>query len=372
MENDQIVVTEKAPFEVWLAGAVMVALMALGSWQAVQSLADPALADVPRGLDDIRSGVASDKFSKHLDNHLPARSALIATANAGRYLVFQGAGDSVRLGRDEWLFSVEELAYSPQSEALLAARVAKITSLSATLAQRGIKLVVALVPDKARVYAQKLPGGQYPQWHATRYPTALQGLRAGGVQTVDLLGVMAPEAAQSLFYSTDTHWNQDGADLAAKAIAVQVKSVVPDLPQTQFSTQAAAQPVARVGDLLRLMGLSDVPNWMRPNPDMEAERTTTRTSPLATGGLLDEMETPVVLVGTSYSRRANFHGALQQHLSAEVLNVAKDGGGFFKSMYEYLGDEAFATAPPKVLIWELPERVFSEPNKDGEKEGFRL
>lgn len=372
MEEDRIDVPEKAPFEVWLAGALMVAVMAVGSWQAAQSLAHPALSDVPSGLDDIRSGVASDKFSKHLDNHLPARSALIATANAGRYLIFQGAGDSVRLGRDEWLFSVEELAYSPQSMAQLNKRVAKVVSLSAALAKRDVTLVVALVPDKARVHERQLSGGQYPHWLANRYPTALQGLRAGGVHTVDLLGVMAPASAQHLFYATDTHWNQDGADLAAKAIAAQVHATVPDLPPTQFATTAAASQVARVGDLLRLMGLADVPDWMRPNPDQEAVRKTARTSPPAQGGLLDDLSVPVVLVGTSYSQRANFHGALQQHLAAEVLNVAKDGGGFFTSMRTYVSDDAFASAPPRVVVWELPERVFSEPDKDGEAAGFGL
>ncbi|MGB4061815.1 MAG: hypothetical protein WBK26_16545 [Burkholderiaceae bacterium] len=369
----KIDVPEKAPFEAWLAGAVMVALMTLGSWQAVQSLSHPDVADVPRGFDDIRTGVATEKLNKHLDNHLPARSTLIAMANAGRYLVFQGAGDEVRLGRDEWLFSVEELAYSPQSLTQLNKRVATVGKLSAELDQRGVKLVVALLPDKARVHAQQLSSGQYPSWHASRYPTALEGLRAAGVQTVDLLGVMGPAAAaQQLFYSTDTHWNQDGADVAAKAIAAEVHRLVADVPATQFATKAAAAPEARVGDLLRLMGLSDVPNWMRPNPDIETVRTTERTSPPAEGGLLDDAGPPVVLVGTSYSRRANFHGALQQHLAAEVLNVAKDGGGFFKSIHTYLGDEAFTSSPPKVLIWEIPERVLSAPDSDTEKQPLPL
>lgn len=369
----KIDVPEKAPLEVWLAGAVVVALMALGSWQAVQSLSHPDVADVPSGLGDIRTGVATEKLNKHLDNHLPVRSTLIALANAGRYLVFQGAGDDVRLGRDEWLFSVEELAYSQNGLTQLNKRVATVAQLSAELAKRGVKLVVALLPDKARVHAPMLSSGQYPSWHASRYATALEGLRSAGVPTVDLLTAMAPAAAtQQLFYSTDTHWNQDGADLSAQAIAADVRRLATDLPAAQFATQAAATPEARVGDLLRLMGLSDVPNWMRPNPDIEATRTTERTSPPAEGGLLDDVGSPVVLVGTSYSRRANFHGALQQHLGAEVLNVAKDGGGFFKSIQAYLGDETFASSPPKVLVWEIPERVLSAPETEAEKKGIRF
>jgi alginate O-acetyltransferase complex protein AlgJ len=65
---------------------------------------------------------------------------------------------------------------------------------------------------------------------------------------------------------------------------------------------------------------------------------------------------PVVLTGTSYSLRANFHGFLQQELAAKVLNTAKDGGGFLQAATEYLKDESFRSSKPKVLIWELPER----------------
>jgi alginate O-acetyltransferase complex protein AlgJ len=57
--------------------------------------------------------------------------------------------------------------------------------------------------------------------------------------------------------------------------------------------------------------------------------------------------------------RANFHGQLQEQLKTEVLNVAKDGGGFMQAMSDYLNDDAFRTAPPKLVIWEVPERVFS-------------
>ena len=371
MEEERIDVPAKAPLEVWLAGAVMVALMAWGGWQAFRALEHPDLSDVPNSFADIRSGVASDKFSKHLDNHLPARSALIATANAGRYLVFQGAGDSVRLGRDEWLFSVEELAYSPQSMAQLSKRVAQVGALAAALDQRGIKLVVALVPDKARVHAANLASGQYPHWQASRYATALNQIRANGVPVVDLLDVLARPDQLPMFYRTDTHWNQTGADQAAKAIADRVRQMLPDIPTVQFETRVASETVTRPGDLLGQMGLSHVPDWARPDTDVEAVRHTVRTSAAAArGGLFDDASVPTVLVGTSYSRRANFHGALQQHLSAEVLNVATDGGGFFKSMHAYLQDEAFATAPPSVIIWELPERVLSEPDKDGEAKGL--
>jgi alginate O-acetyltransferase complex protein AlgJ len=54
--------------------------------------------------------------------------------------------------------------------------------------------------------------------------------------------------------------------------------------------------------------------------------------------------------------RGNFHGYLQQELSAKVLNTAKDGGGLLQAGTSYLTDNAFQSSKPKILVWEVPER----------------
>lgn len=371
MNEQRMEIPLQAPLEVWLAGALMILLMAFGLWQVAYALRDPALADVPSTMAHIRSGVASDKFSKHLDTHLPARHALIATANAGRYTIFQGTGDDVRLGRDEWLFSVEEIKFEAQSEAWMGQRLDTVARVSKWLEQRGILLVVALLPDKARVHASQLASATYPVWYANRYGVALQKLRASGVKTVDVQSVLMPEATgRPLFYRTDSHWNQDGANLVAQAVARRVRELAPNLPEVRFKTALAATDQTRMGDLLRLIGLSDVPDWFRPNPDVERVQTTMMAEEKAQGGLLDDVSVPVVLVGTSYSRRANFHGALQQHLSAEVLNMSKDGGGFATAMNGYLKGEEFKNSPPQVLVWEIPERVLSQPLVEVDTQGW--
>jgi len=75
--------------------------------------------------------------------------------------------------------------------------------------------------------------------------------------------------------------------------------------------------------------------------------------------LLGDAETPeVALVGTSYSAqpRWNFHGALQEALQQDVGNYAKEGLGPFAPMFEYLKSADFAQAPPRLVVWEIPER----------------
>lgn len=368
MDEERMEIADRAPLEIWLAAALMLLLMGFGLWQASAALRNPALQKMPTTMEAIRSGRASDQFSKHLDNHLPARETLIATANAGRYLVFRGTGDDVRLGRDEWLFSVEEIKYEAQSDAWMGQRLDTVARVAALLEGKGIHLLVALLPDKARIHESQWPGGAYPNWYAQRYEEALHVLRTAGVQTVDIRSVLAPEAQRrSLFYNSDTHWNQAGAALAAQAVARRVKEIVPDMPQVRFMTEVSPIAETRVGDLLRLIGLGKAPDWLRPNPDVERAETTVRVDEKTPTGLMDDVSVPVVLVGTSYSRRANFHGALQQHLSAEVLNLSKDGGGFATAMHGFLTGEELIHSPPQLVIWEIPERVLSQPISEADR-----
>lgn len=361
--------SEKATFEEWVAGVATVVVMFGGLWQAVQALSSPALSEVPHEWSDMRSGVSSDKFSKFLDTHLPIREDLIAWANTGRFVFTQGAGDQVRLGRDEWLFSVEEVQYFPGASEFQAERVRRVVDVSNRLQAQGIQLLVVVVPDKARVHAQHLASGTYPAWYEQRYPSLLQALNAGNVQTVDAWSALAQQAStQALYYRTDTHWNQAGARLVAELTAKHMQGQGTIEPQVEFATAAGeGAPAERIGDLLNMMGMSHIPNLLRPNPDMELADRTTKTSGNPAASLLGDVSMPVTLVGTSYSQRANFHGYLQMALRAEVLNVATDGGGFIHSLAAYLKDDAFQTSPPQWVIWEVPERVFSAPLTDAEK-----
>jgi hypothetical protein len=46
--------------------------------------------------------------------------------------------------------------------------------------------------------------------------------------------------------------------------------------------------------------------------------------------------------------------------------VARDGGGFIQSAKDYFADESFKVAKPRIIIWEIPERMFSAPLTDAE------
>ena len=357
-ETTQSTTSTKPTAHQAFAALAFIAVMLVGAWQITAAVYNPDGLVFPRTWLDFREGRTTQELEKQLDKKLPAHTSLIAGANTLRYLITGGGGEQVRTGRDQWLFLTDELRYDAGGAANLQARADMLGTAALRLNEQGVKLVIALVPDKARIYEAKLASGQYPAYNQSRYQDALAALRQRKVTTVDLLQPLTQAAAKSeVFYRTDTHWNQVGAEVVARAVASQVAELGVALDKTTFKTTSEAAPVERVGDLVRLMGLQDMPNALRPTPDQEAAASTSQTSPdSAGGGLFGDVAVPVVMTGTSYSMRGNFHGYMQQALSSKVLNTAKDGGGFLQAATAYLTDEAFRSAKPKVLIWEVPER----------------
>ena len=349
-----------------LAALALLIVMLVGAWQMVAAALNPAGLDFPRTWIDFREGRTTGTLEKQLDHKLPARKTLIAAANTMRYTLTGGGGEQVRTGKDGWLFLTDELRFDAGGSAHLSARVTLFEAAARRLDRQGVKLVVALVPDKARLYSSKLANGRYPEYNRSRYQDTLAALRMHGVTVTDLLTPLTLGAVQNdVYYRSDTHWNQTGAQVAADAVALTVRQLGVDLEKTSFSSMTAGAQAERPGDLIRLMGLDDIPNALRPRPDLEAPVVTRQISVDNAGGLFGDAVVPVVLTGTSYSLRGNFHGYLQQALTAKVLNVAKDGGGLLQATTEYLTDESFVSAKPKVLVWEVPER-FMFTKLDGE------
>jgi len=340
------------------AAIAFVAIMALGLWQVFAAFARIDQKEIPATLTDFREGRTTGALQAKLEEAFPWREGMIATSNGLRYLLAHGSVERVRVGRNGWLFLGEELRIPEEAAAWSRDRIALVAEARRALDERGVKLVVALVPDKARLYSSLVPASDVPPTHAARYRDALLALRTRSIPVVDLLTPLSAAAKEGeVYYRTDTHWNQRGAQVAAKSIAEVVRARAGDLPATQFRSQVGDEAEGP-GDLVRLMGLASAPRWLRPAPDIERPVKTEAID--AGGSLLGDFEIPVALVGTSYSMRANFHGFLQEALGARVLNAARDGSGFFQSANDYFANEAFTATPPRVVIWEIPERVLSD------------
>jgi alginate O-acetyltransferase complex protein AlgJ len=78
----------------------------------------------------------------------------------------------------------------------------------------------------------------------------------------------------------------------------------------------------------------------------------------ASTDLFGDEDIPVTLVGTSYSANSKwgFADFLKENFGTDVLNAADEGMGPFETMKKYLNDGAFKKTPPKLVVWEIPER----------------
>ncbi|WP_019011361.1 alginate O-acetyltransferase AlgX-related protein [Deinococcus aquatilis] len=333
----------------WLPAAFLLGVVGLG---AVATLTSPGFRERIMGKDLI-TGTWQLSWEKGLDTKVPWRDPSVSLWGSLNYRLFGEARDGALVGKDGWLFTSEEYQTAAEDAAEMAAKVKYVQQVRAELAKDGVRLVVALIPAKTRVYAEFL-SVPVPRQNAKTYASFRAALTTAGIASPDLFASFQPakqKAARDLFFHTDTHWTPEGARIAAQTVALAVQELAPDLPPAEYTVQIKPTTERR-GDLLRY-----VPG---PAPDRVRELEYIRTDE-GGGGLLDDEALAVTLVGTSYSAETkdnvwHFAGALSQALNTEVLNVAQEGKGPIVPMREYLKSETRENNPPQVVIWEIPER----------------
>jgi alginate O-acetyltransferase complex protein AlgJ len=306
------------------------------------------------------NGEATAAIAQFLQHANPLADPLVTVDRVTAYLATGDLGARVRQGCANWLFLTDELALNPDRTANAAKRVRMVEEVAAYLKGRNIGLAVVPVPDKSRVQAAELCGLDRPAAINGRLADFETRLKAAGIGVVDLLGPMNAVAGER-YYRTDTHWNERGAKTAADAVAAALRQA--GLAPTQKAEfRVTTEPQGeRVGDLIRLAGLDHVPYPLRPRGDEEAA-TIIEQSAAANVGLLDETPAPeLAVVGTSFSRRANFVPFLSLALSAPVENRAEDGGGVANAAMSYFAKPEFLKSPPRAIVWEIPERMVEEP-----------
>ena len=276
------------------------------------------------------------------------------------------------VGKNEWLFYQYELTNindAPETKS----SIDLIHQFNQILEKKGIALAVVMVPIKMRIYAENLPDdikiNDYMLGNYERMNTALQ---SSGVTVFDLNSAFLNSPVRTsdspLFFRLDTHWSITGATLAAQTIAAQIpahaaiKNVFDQIPpQAYKQTIGKAKRPSKGRDILK-----ELP------PDSPANKyafdrffpVTVSRVDLPNTDLLGKQEpADIALVGSSYSKDwTGFADALRFSLQKDIFSQGISASqGSWVGMESYLRDEAFQLTPPKLLIWELPERDMRAP-----------
>jgi alginate O-acetyltransferase complex protein AlgJ len=345
-----------------LPGVALLAILVIGLLSSLSAFYFKS-SDLPakdKTWPALASGDTTSAVSRFLQKANPFADALVSADRIVSWLAVGDLGDRVRRGCDNWLFLTDELVTHPDRTSNLTRHLKIVEAAAAFLKRRNIALAVVPVPDKSRVEAAALCGLGRPAMLAGRLADFTAALRGDDIDVVDVLAPMAALSGER-YYRTDTHWNERGAKAAADAIAAHLRQDGLAPSQKAEFRVSIDTPRERVGDLIRLAGLDRVPYPLRPRGDVEAP-TVIEQSALASVGLLDEVPSPqTALLGTSFSRRANFVPFLALALSAPVENEAQDGGGIANAAISYFAKPEFTKSPPRVIVWEIPERMLEEP-----------
>ncbi len=355
-----------------LAAVGLALFMAAGLLVNLYSVAFDDLELVPPNttLEQALDGTASKDIAANLAK-TPLPSEMAKWQRGLNWLVAHDLGPKVREGCPGWLFLADELAVHPGRAEHAAARLRTVADIQRKLARAGVKLVVAVVPDKSRVMAKQLCALERPAVLDARARDWVRGLQQAGVSAVDLAPVLQ-QSAQETYLRTDTHWNERGAQLAAQAVGEAVLSQAGEPLTPRQQTEILPQPPQiRPGDLVRLAGVDWLPAALQPARET-ASQSEFRVEAIGGESGADDQDDlfgdaglpTVALMGTSFSRTSGFADFLAHALETPVASFAKDGGGFSGSASEYIASKAFSQTPPKIVVWEIPERDLEAPLKN--------
>jgi alginate O-acetyltransferase complex protein AlgJ len=306
--------------------------------------------------------VSKELATRTADMPVPADAAHVQRALG--WLAMRDLGPRVRQGCPGWLFLRDELNVYADGDDHLARRALTVAAVQRELASHGIALLVAVVPDKSRIDPQRLCGLDRPVSLGARLGNWTSRLAAEGVPVLDLSGALR-EGPGDAFFRTDTHWTQDGAGAAARAVAQRIRAMGVPLGSSKSGYRVADRsPARRPGDLVRLAGLDDLPVSWQPTPEIAIGRNYIHQAQAAASAddLFGDADLPnIAVIGTSYSTTSDFVPQLALALGTGVGNFAREGGKFGGSARAYLASAAYAQTPPKLIVWELDERDLQSP-----------
>lgn len=276
------------------------------------------------------------------------------------------------LGMDKstWLFfpGRREAFTSAERERATDIAVEKIVSAAREMEKAGVKLVVQLIPDRARLYADKAYEDGLPPEKARFLPDVVRRLREAGLAVQDLTPAFAHAREEGLqvFYRDDHHWTFRGAERAAQEAVALVAPFLPasvDAPPVHTVHWDAT--VAHGSSLLRKLGFPTgsrreqvVIDDTQPCARFEPPWEDTLFQPPPADGL--------ILLTSSYGRFGSVP-FLRNALLRDLGWSARDGKGatFAPSQFiaQYLNDPDLPR--PAVALWNITEYNLYQSIPDG-------
>lgn len=171
----------------------------------------------------------------------------------------------VLIGNDGFLFIAADYegaladyrGLAPFTEGELAEWRAVLEQRHVWLADRGIRYLVVITPNKHSIYGELLPEPfGTPATDTRRLDQLLAAMADSPVRLLDLRPTLRDAKAGSrVYYKTDTHWNEIGAWYGYRAIIDALRTWYPALQPIPRDSLRVDVRAGEGGDLARLLGI---------------------------------------------------------------------------------------------------------------------
>ncbi len=281
-------------------------------------------------------------------------------------------------GKDGWLFLQEELEHlggkafygegvlegSRATKPEFADPLPAIVDFNKQLNDRGVELVFALIPPKALIYNDKLPGnlsmemiseidGIYADFYAK--------LSEQGVYVLDLISLFrAAKEKEQLYCKTDTHYSGSGLRLVAGELSTEIRKKDWYAGITKKTYTKTQQEILIHGDLS-----------VMEKSSLKEKLILEFVTDAATGKAeLSDSDSPVLLLGDSHtlvfsvggdmhSNGAGLFDQLSADLEFPVDLLGVRGSGATPSrikLYQRSRKETLFLEKKKIVLWCLSAR----------------
>ena len=309
-------------------------------------------------------------------DHFGFRDVFIYAHNRIRHKFLRASSEKVLDGEGDWLFYTGDrlfkdfMGIDPFTGEELRAWRAALEGRQAWLAERGIRYLFVVAPNKAMIYPERLPEHIRTLRSRTRYEQLLAYLREHStVRIVELHDAMAEAKTDHVvYYANDSHWNNRGAFVAYQGICSRLQAWFPDvaaLPAQAFEVSIQHHE----GGLGRMLGLAaeygldaefltPAGGWRATLRDVSPEAEYLWTPNRITGTVSAEVRTRpaaerrLLMFHDSFGR-FYLNQFLGEHFSRSVFLFRRSDFESLRTLVE--------VARPDVVIDELVERSLGEP-----------
>jgi len=265
----------------------------------------------------------------------------------------------------------EKEALDGGQDAIHADPLQAIMAFQHALEQRGARLVLLPMPDKAALEPGPLHGHPGPGTAPAQnvdYDRFLDELHTRGVAVLDARRSVPQRREQPLYLVQDTHFAPQFMELIAHDLARMVGTLgLPQLPDAPV-LHAVEQPALRVGDLVDMLKLPDEQQLFQPQSILVHQVQDENGEPWESDPAAD-----VLLLGDSFTNIYSLEGmgwgsasglaahlALSLHRPIDVI-AHNDSGAFAtrQALSRELQAGQDRLAGKRVVIWEFASRELS-------------